>query len=89
MRDTVKLTESGGTLGFTIQPSIRNELGIKYKDPIVIDIIEKGTDKVLYTYTRPLKKDGSVSIKYYIVEDLKLTADAVLQVDIRKGEKRG
>lgn len=87
MKDTVKLTESGGTLGFTIQPAILTKLNLKVKDPVTIEIFDETGEQSLTEFTRPLKKMGKgsygVTIRYYIVNDLGLTRESILRVDIR------
>ena len=87
MKDTVQLIESGGTLGFTIQPTIISKLNLKVKDPVTIEIFDETGEHSLYEFTRPLKKLGKgsygVSIRYYIVKDLELISKSILRVDIR------
>ena len=88
MKDTVLLTESGGTLGFTIQPAILNELGLTVKDPVTIEIFDETGEKSLTVFTRPIKKMGTgsfgIAIRYFVAEELGLKKNDVLRVDIRK-----
>ena len=88
MKDVVLLTESGGTLGFTIQPSILRKLDLKWKDPVEFDIINENGD-ITMSITRPLKKMGKgsmgIGIRLHIVKNLNLKPSDIIQVDIRKG----
>ncbi len=87
MKDMVRLSKSGGTLGFTIQPSILIELGLTLKDPVTIRIFDdKG--EISAEFSRPIKKMGKgslgVTIRYFIVDKLKLNYKDVIRIDISK-----
>lgn len=41
MKDGVKISEAGGTLGFPIKRSIIKALNLKWKDPVEFDIIDE------------------------------------------------
>ncbi|MFW9970981.1 MAG: hypothetical protein ACFFDF_12360 [Candidatus Odinarchaeota archaeon] len=90
MRDTVQLIESGGTIGFTIQPTILSELNLNVKNPVTIELFDETGEKSVAVFTRPLKKMGEgslgVTIRYYLVKELKLNPKDIKQVDIRRAE---
>ncbi len=82
MKDGVKLSEAGGTLGFSVKKSIRKQLNLKYKDPVEYDIFDD-EGNVLMTLQGELKKNNTVSIRNYVAKKLNLKANQVIQVDIR------
>jgi antitoxin component of MazEF toxin-antitoxin module len=87
MRDTILITESGGTLGFIIQSHIIGGLELDIGDLVEIEIFKPIGDKQSYTMTRQVRWVGSsrgVSIRYFVAEKLELEAGDVVEVDIRK-----
>ncbi|MBN1215550.1 MAG: hypothetical protein JXA99_08900 [Candidatus Lokiarchaeota archaeon] len=87
MKDIVLLSETGGTLGFSIQPMIIDNLELELGNPIEIEIFKEINNKTSYTMTRPLRLIGSskgVSIRYFVAEKLNLKSGDIIEVDIRK-----
>ena len=83
MKDGVKLSEAGGTLGFPIKRSIIKTFNLKWKDPVEFDILDEERN-VLITLQAELKKNKTVSIRDYIAEEFDLNTNQVIQVDIRR-----
>ncbi len=83
----IQLTESGGTLGFTIQPAILLKLDLSVKDLVTIRILDNKGEQ-LAEFARPLKKMGKgsfgVTIRHYVVKKLELNLKDVIPVDILK-----
>ena len=80
----VILTKSGGTLGFTIQPSIVKSLKLKLKTLVTIELFDETGERSLVMFTRPLKKMGvsslGVGICDYIVTKHNLKLGKVIPV---------
>ena len=91
MRDVVLLTESGKTVGFSIQPSFLKDLNIEHGDNVEIEIFKEYQGKESVTFTRPLVNIGGskgVTIRYWLVKDLKLKVGETLSVDIRNPKEK-
>lgn len=82
MKDVVKLSEAGGTLGFPIKRSILKALDLKWKDPVEFDFFDDDGN-VLVTVQGELKKNKRVTIRDYIAEEYNLKVNQVIQVDVR------
>lgn len=92
MRDTVKLTPLGNSLGFTIVPAIHEALKLEWGDSVEVRLIEiiegeKRTPISGYMTRKVIKIGGAskgVSIKKIFVEQYNLKVGDVLSVDIKK-----
>lgn len=86
MIDTPQLIALGNSIGFTIDPRILEDLGLKKGDLIQVEIMEQYQDKEFIKITRPLTTIGGGStgiiIKSHIVRALHLEKGKLLQVDL-------
>lgn len=87
MKDVVSLMASKGTLGFTIQSSILEKIGLNLGDTVEIEIFKDFKSNPSFVITRPLRTIGSskgITLRKHVSEELGLKVGDALQVDIRK-----
>ncbi len=94
MRDTVTLTSIGGSIGFTISPTMLNDLGIDLGDSVEIELkqiyrqSENPLDVSTFMRRKIIKVGGGskgVIIKKNIVKQFKLEPGINIGIDINTG----
>lgn len=74
-------------LGFTIEPSILEQLGLDTGDTVEAEIFINYHGNPSFIITRPLRVIGSskgITLRKYVVDELGLKFSDTLQVNIRK-----
>ena len=66
MKDGVKLSESGGSLGFPVKSTIIKALKLKYKDPVEFDILDENGN-VIITLQAQLKKNKTIFCSHSLI----------------------
>lgn len=86
MKDVVYLTESGGTMGFTIQKEFLDQLDVNLGDMLEVELFIEFKGEPSFPITRPLRVVGGskgITLKKKLVKELKLNVNDSIRVDIR------
>ena len=86
MKDVIYLTDSGGTMGFTVQKEILEGLEVDIGDMVEIELFIEFKGESSFTITRPLRYVGGskgITLKKKLINELNLKPKDSIRIDIR------